>query len=129
MFWQQTRGLGWEANMNMLKPRHSVIVSSHCTTIYNPGKHKTFQNDKYIFSLIGILHRDYCRTEDLLENLMHALNPFSFNNHFTLSTNIGNYFYYKLWKKNRKPDKNCCHCNWIAEFIFTLCIKTTSASH
>ena len=75
------------------------------------------------------LHRDYCRTEDLLENLMHALNPFSFNNHFTLSTNIGNYFYYKLWNKNRKPDKNCCHCNWIAEFIFTLCIKTTSASH
>ena len=54
---------------------------------------------------------------------MHALNPFSFNNRFTLSTNIGNYFYYKLWKKNRKPDKNCCHCNWIAEFIFTLCIK------
>ena len=53
MFWQQTRGSGlcWEANM--LKSRHSVIISSHCTTIYNPGKHNTFQNEtlNYFMSL------------------------------------------------------------------------------
>ena len=39
-------GLCWEANM--LKSRHSVIISSHCTTIYNLGKHKTFHTKTLI---------------------------------------------------------------------------------